>query len=94
MPRVLHRYLRFAMIDRCLRDSSHEYHIGDIHEECNRIMMQMYGTSISRRTVQYDLCILQQPPFCIDLDEKLRERGVYRYSNVNCPKPNFLELDD
>lgn len=93
MPRIIHRHIRFEVIDRCLRDSRREYHIRDLLDECNRTMMETYGTVISLCTIQYDISILRKPPFGIELDEDLLRRGVYRYFDTNCAKRVFLMLD-
>lgn len=93
MPRIIYRHIRFQVIDRCLRDPRREYHIRDLLEECNRTMMETYGTVISLRTIQYDISILRKPPFGIELDEGLLKRGVYRYYDINCARRAFLLLD-
>ena len=58
------------------------------------MMMECYGTTISLRSMQYDISILRKPPFSIELDEGLLKRGVYRYEDVNCPKRVFWMLDE
>ncbi len=93
MPRIIHRHIRFQVIDRCLRDTRREYHIRDILDECNKAMQETYGTVISLRTIQYDISILRKPPFCIELDEKLLKGGIYRYFDTECAKKAFLMLD-
>lgn len=93
MPRIIHRHIRFQVIDRCLRDTRREYHIHDLLDECNRVMRQSYGTVISLRTIQYDISILRKPPFNIELDESLLKRGVYRYFDTDCARKAFLLLD-
>lgn len=94
MPRIIHRHIRFIVIDRCLRDTRKQYKIHDILNECNRTMMQIYGTTISLRTVQYDISILRKPPFCIELDDVLLRRGIYRYADTSCKRPSFMSIED
>lgn len=94
MPRIIHKYLRFQVIDSCLRDVHREYKMLDILEKCNKLMMKHYGTTICLRSMQYDISILKKPPFCIELDESLLKRGIYRYEDVNCPQRIFLQLDE
>ncbi len=93
MPHIIHRHIRFQVIDRCLRDSRREYHIRDILDECNKTMQKTYGTVISLRTIQYDMSILRNPPFNIELDEALLKRGVYRYYDTECAPKAFLIMD-
>ena len=85
MPRIIHRILRFKLIDRCLRDVSMMYRIGDIWERCNDAMLENYGLSISKRSIQYDISALRNAPFLIELDEELLRQGFYRYKDVMCP---------
>ena len=93
MPHIIHRHIRFQVIDRCLRDTRREYHIRDILDECNRTMQETYGTVISLRTIQYDISILRKAPFNIELDEELLKHGVYRYFDTGCTRKAFLMLD-
>lgn len=93
MPRIIHRNLRFQIIDKCLRDTHKEYHIDDIVACCNYAMMKNYGTGISKRSVQYDLNILRKPPYNIELNETLLQQGIYRYDDPYCPVQSFLYTD-
>ena len=92
MPRIIHRHIRFMVIDRCLRDTHRQYRIHDLLYECNRTMMQVYDTTISLRTIQYDISMLRNPPFNIELDEVLLRQGVYRYADTNCKRSPFMSL--
>lgn len=94
MPRIMHRNLRFQIIDKCLRDTSRKYRMSDLVELCNKAMLKNYGVSISRRSVQYDVSILQKAPFSIELDEELLKQGFYRYADTDCAQPMFFLIDD
>ncbi len=93
MPRILHREFRFRIIDKCLRDTSRLYKINDIFEACNDAMLSVYGVGISKRSVQYDLSILRNPPYSIELDEQCLKQGVYRYAYGSVQPPLSL-VDD
>ena len=84
MPRILYRDLRFRIIDRCLRDSHTQHTIASLTEACNRTLTASYGVRVSRRTVQYDISILRNTPYNIELNQTLLRQGIYRYADINC----------
>ena len=90
MPKVLHRELRFKIIDRCLRDTRRRHTIATLTDACNRTLWDCYGIRVSRRTLQYDISILRRPPYNIELDADLLRLGYYRYADSNCEVP-FLD---
>ena len=51
--------LRYRILDRCLKDFSREYGINDLTDAVNESFLDLYGTSISTRTIRKDLTDLQ-----------------------------------
>ncbi|MBQ7279973.1 MAG: WYL domain-containing protein [Bacteroidales bacterium] len=92
MPRILYRELRFRVIDRCLRDEQTQHTIASLTEACNRMLSASYGVKVSRRTVQYDISILRNAPYCIVLNKSLLRQGIYRYADTSCVV-NYVSAD-
>lgn len=93
MPLVKDRLLRFRVLDECFRDLSHSYRIDDLVEVCDREMQKVYGKSISKRSVQGDIKMMQEPPFNVEFDDKLRTMGYYRYADTDFVL-NFFNLSE
>ena len=51
--------LRYRILDRCLKDFSRMYGIDDLTDAVNESFLDLYGTTISTRTIRKDLNDLQ-----------------------------------
>lgn len=82
MPLNKDQLLRYQVLNRCFKDTSHLYDINALVECCQRETMEIYGKSVSKRSVQNDIRLLQFSPYNVEFDEELQKMHFYRYSDT------------
>jgi len=83
MPQNKDQLLRYKVLNACFRDTSRLYDINALVECCHKEMMRVYEKSVSKRTVQNDLQLLQLEPYNVEFDEQLRKSHYYRYADTS-----------
>lgn len=84
MPTTKNAQLRFRILDRCFSDFSKMYSIEDLQDAINGKMFDLYGTSVSIRSIRYDISYMRDratynaPIEAYNLDGK---KCYYRYSD-------------
>ena len=76
--------LRYQVLNRCFRNRYRDYTIDDLVNECNKALRRIGKSDVSKRTIQYDINILEAD-YGIELDEKLKagRQRLYRYVDTN-----------
>ena len=82
MPTDRNKLLRYQVLDRCFRDTSRIYRIGDLLDCCNQEYRRRDMKLVSRRTIQLDLQTLQDEPYNVEFDPAMRADRCYRYSDT------------
>lgn len=77
-------FLRYQVLNKCFRNRYRDYTIDDLVNECNKALRRIGKTDVSKRTIQYDINILEAD-YGIELDEKLKagRQRLYRYVDTN-----------
>lgn len=82
MPLDRNKMLRYQVLDRCFRDTSRLYRVGDLLECCNHEMLRYDFRPVSKRTVQNDIQMLGMEPYNVEFDETLKSSNCYRYADT------------
>ena len=82
MPLNKDQLLRYQVLNACFKDTSRLYDIGALVECCQQETVRVYGKSVSKRSVQNDIHLLQYEPYNVEFDEELRKSGHYRYADT------------
>lgn len=86
MPNTRLATLRYQALDRCFRDRTRLYFIGDLMEAVKRTLEDNDQPSISRRTLYYDIRDMESNhDWNVVFEEPAREGGkrYYRYADPN-----------
>lgn len=81
MPVDSHKTYRFSILDQCLRNRHRRYSIDDLVEVCNRGLEKKGYKTVSKRTLQQDLCDMELSPYNARFVRmKDGHKTVYRYA--------------
>lgn len=82
--------LRYQVLNKCFRNRYREYTIDDLVDECNKALLNMDKPSVSKRTVQNDINMLETD-YGIVLNEKLKRgrQRLYRYVDTDYTLPLY-----
>ena len=83
MPANKDQLLRYKVLNSCFKDSSRLYDINALVECCQQEMLRVYDKSVSKRSVQNDLQLLQIEPYNVEFDEVLKKQHFYRYADTS-----------
>ena len=83
MPANKDQLLRYQVLNACFKNTSRLYDINTLVECCQKESMAIYGKSVSKRSIQNDIHLLQYSPFNVEFDEGLRKSGYYRYADTS-----------
>ena len=83
MPANKDQLLRYKVLNSCFKDSSRLYDINALVECCQLEMLRVYDKSVSKRSVQNDLQLLQIEPYNVEFDEVLKKQHFYRYADTS-----------
>lgn len=83
MPLNKDKILRYKVLDECFRDTANYYNMNRLHQAVNREVMRVYDKTVSIRTIQEDVKVLQFSPYNVVFDDDLREQRYYRYADPN-----------
>lgn len=83
MPIDRNKMLRYQVLNACFKDTSRLYDINALVECCQAEMMRVYDKSVSKRSVQNDINLLQLSPYNVEFDEDLRKMHYYRYADTS-----------
>ncbi len=83
MPLNKDQLLRYKILNSCFKNTSRLYDINALVECCQKEIMDVYGKSVSKRTVQNDIHTLQISPYNVEFDEDLLKRHYYRYADTS-----------
>ena len=81
MPLNKDKILRYSVLDKCFQDTANYYNMNRLHQAVNREVMRVYDKTVSIRTIQEDVKILQFSPYNVVFDDDLREQRYYRYAD-------------
>ena len=81
MPLNKDKILRYKVLDECFRDTANYYNMNRLHQAVNREVMRVYDKTVSIRTIQEDVKILQYSPYNVVFDEDLYKQRYYRYAD-------------
>ena len=81
MPLNKDKILRYKVLDECFRDTANYYNMNRLHQAVNREVMRVYDKTVSIRTIQEDVKILQFSPYNVVFDEDLGKQKYYRYAD-------------
>lgn len=82
MPQNKDQLLRYQVLNDCFKNTSRLYDINTLVECCQKAMQETYGKSVSKRSVQNDIHLLQFSPYNVEFDEKLLKQHYYRYADT------------
>lgn len=87
--------LRYQVLNKCFRNRYREYTIDDLVNECNKALQKSDKPSVSKRTVQNDINILEAD-YGVVLNEKLKRgrQRLYRYVDTDYTIPLYRMDDD
>lgn len=83
MPQNKDQLLRYKILDECFRNTSQLYDMNTLVERVQKEVARVYDKSVSKRSVQNDVRLLQFSPYNVEFDEDLRKQGYYRYADTN-----------
>lgn len=83
MPLNKDQMLRYQILNACFKDTSRLYDINALVECCQKEAMRIYGKSVSKRSVQNDISLLQIEPYNVEFDEELRSLHFYCYADTS-----------
>ena len=83
MPANKDQLLRYKVLNSCFKDTSRLYDINALVECCQQEMLRVYDKSVSKRSVQNDLQLLQIEPYNVEFDEVLKKQHFYRYADTS-----------
>jgi len=83
MPANKDQLLRYKVLNSCFKDTSRLYDINALVECCQQEMLRVYDKSVSKRSVQNDLQLLQIEPYNVEFDEELKKQHFYRYADTS-----------
>ena len=63
MPLNKDQILRYQVLNNCFKNTSRFYDINALVECCQNELIEVYGKSVSKRSVQNDIRLLQFPPY-------------------------------
>ena len=82
MPLNKDQILRYQVLNNCFKNTSRLYDINALVECCQNELIEVYGKSVSKRSVQNDIRLLQFPPYNVVFDEELLKQHYYRYADT------------
>ena len=82
MPANKDQLLRYQVLNACFKDTSRLYDINALVDCCQKEMLRQYEKSVSKRSVQNDIALLQLPPYNVEFDEVLKKHHYYRYADT------------
>ena len=87
--------LRYQVLNKCFRNQFREYTLGDLVEECNKVLREQDRPEVSKRTIQNDIATLETE-YDIELDRNLRQgrKRLYRYTDADYTLPLFRINDE
>lgn len=83
MPTNKDQLLRYQILNDCFKNTSRLYDINALVECCQKVMYETYGKSVSKRSVQNDIHLLQFSPYNVEFDEDLLKQHYYRYADTS-----------
>lgn len=82
-----HAFIRYKVLDNCFRNPGRQYFIGDLIEECNKVLMEIDPDSngISLRQIRDDIAFMKSKEgWEIELgDYRVGKKMYYRYSKLS-----------
>lgn len=85
MPLNLNNVLRYQILDKCLRDTTHHYKMDELLRKCNNALAKHCIKPCSLRTIQNDVKKLQEDLFFMVLDAEAKKAGYYTYNDKTQP---------
>lgn len=81
MPLTKNPFLRYVVIDTCLRNTGRRWTIDDLTQKCSDAQFDYTGLGISKRTIQNDLQFMRGefPGFCAPI--VVRDNKYYVYAD-------------
>lgn len=83
MPANKDQLLRYQVLNDCFKNTSRLFDINALVECCQKVMHETYGKSVSKRSVQNDIHLLQFSPYNVEFDEELLKQHYYRYADTS-----------